>query len=231
MPILRDFERRLGNLVEGFFATTFRSGLQPVELAKRLLREMDAGKTVGVHGMWAPNRYVFSLSPHDAERFEQAEQALVSELKQVVRDGVTERGWGLVGPPEVEFQIDGDLAKGRFRCDASLVEGDPEPTPPPSATAGKASIVVFEDGRAQTVFRISKQSVTLGRLPECDVVIQDPGASRRHARIHVEGSDWVLTDLGSTNGTLVNDVSVEEHRLRDGDRITIGATIIEFRRS
>ena len=76
MPILRDFERRLGGLVEGFFATTFRSGLQPVELAKRMMREMDASKTVGVKEVWAPNRYVFTLSESDGQRFEQAEQAL-----------------------------------------------------------------------------------------------------------------------------------------------------------
>ena len=103
MPILRDFERRLGGLVEGFFATTFRSGLQPVELAKGMMREMDASKTVGVKEVWAPNRYVFTLSESDAQRFEQAEQALVGELKQVVREAAAERGWGLVGPPEVEF--------------------------------------------------------------------------------------------------------------------------------
>ena len=72
MPILRDFERRLGSLVEGFFATTFRSGLQPVELAKRLMREMDASRTVGVREVWAPNRFVFSLSEQDAQRFELA---------------------------------------------------------------------------------------------------------------------------------------------------------------
>ena len=68
MPILKDFERRLGGLVEGFFATTFRSGLQPVELAKRMMREMDASKTVGVKEVWAPNRYVFTLSESDADR-------------------------------------------------------------------------------------------------------------------------------------------------------------------
>jgi len=71
VPILRDFERRLGNLVEGFFATTFRSGLQPVELAKRVMREMDAGKTVGVRDVWSPNRFVFSLSEEDGNRYEQ----------------------------------------------------------------------------------------------------------------------------------------------------------------
>src|SRR5207247_8698732 len=72
VPILRDFERRLGSVVEGFFATAFRSGLQPVELAKRILREMDAGKTVGVKGVWAPNHVVVTLSAEDGARFQQA---------------------------------------------------------------------------------------------------------------------------------------------------------------
>jgi hypothetical protein len=103
VPILRDFERRLEGLVEGLFAKTSRSGLQPVELAKRLMREMDAGKVVGLRGVVAPNHFVFSLSPADGSRFEQAEQVLVGELEQVVRDAAGERGWGLIGPPEVEL--------------------------------------------------------------------------------------------------------------------------------
>jgi hypothetical protein len=231
VPILRDFERRLGNLVEGFFATTFRSGLQPVELAKRLLREMDASKTVGVREVWAPNHFAFSLSPEDAERFEQAEQALVVELRQVVREAAAERGWGLVGPPGIELEVDETLSKGKFRCEASIVEGEPEPVPAvPPVELGLGSLVLLEGGRPGTTFRIRKQAVTIGRLPDCDLVIADPGASRRHARVHAEGGDYVLTDLGSTNGTLVNDEPVRERTLTDGDRITIGTTDIEFRR-
>src|SRR6266513_480131 len=71
VSILRDFERRLEGLVEGFFAKAFRSGLQPIELAKRALREMEAGHTIGVREVWAPNRYTFTLSPSDRERFDQ----------------------------------------------------------------------------------------------------------------------------------------------------------------
>jgi hypothetical protein len=232
VPILRDFERRLGNLVEGFFATAFRSGLQPVELAKRLLREMDARKTVGVREVWAPNHFVFSLSPEDGSRFEQAEQALIGELKQVVREAAAERGWGLVGPPEIELEVDEKLSKGKFRCEASLVEGEPEPVPATApAEVGEGSLLIHEGGGQGTTFRIRKQDLTIGRLPECDVVVKDPGASRRHARIHTEGSEYVLTDLGSTNGTLVNGEPVRERALAHGDRITIGTTDIEFRRS
>lgn len=223
MPILRDFERRLGNLVEGFFATTLRSGLQPVELAKRLMREMDANRTVGVREMWAPNRFVFSLSGPDAERFEQAEQALVTELKQVVRETAAEHGWGLVGPPEIEFEVDETLGKGRFGCVASFVEGEDEL--PPQPAAGNPTLIM-PDGRA---IGLAKASITLGRLPECDVVVDDAGASRQHARIRRTESGFVITDLGSTNGTLVNGRQAPEQELRDGDTITIGETDIAFR--
>ena len=99
MPILRDFERRLEGLVEGFFTKAFRSGVQPVELAKRVLREMDANQTIGVQDIWVPNHYVIRLSPDDHARFEQAEGRLAAELQQLVTDGAAERGWKLVGPP------------------------------------------------------------------------------------------------------------------------------------
>jgi len=231
VPILRDFERRLGSMVEGFFATAFRSGLQPVELAKRILREMDAGKTVGVKEVWAPNHFVFTLSSEDAERFQQAEGALVGELKQVVREAAAERGWGLVGPPEIEFRTDDSLGRGQFGCEATLVEGEPEPGPASSATDGEAAIVLLEDGREAKTYHLHKQSVAIGRLPECDIVISDPGASRRHATItREEGGEYLLTDLGSTNGTIVNDEPVGEQVLSNGDRITIGNTVLEFRR-
>jgi hypothetical protein len=227
VPILREFERRLEGLVEGLFAKTSRSGLQPVELAKRLMREMDNGKVVGLRGVVAPNRFLFSLSPVDGSRFEQAEQALAAELAQVVRDAAGERGWGLMGPPEVEFEIDDDLRKGQFRCQASLVEGAEQVAPAPAGRG--ASLLIHEGGSAPRTVRIAGGTVTIGRLPECEVVVRDPGASRRHAQIREQDGGWTLTDLGSTNGTQLNGQVVQQRGLVDGDRITIGATVLEFR--
>jgi len=226
VPILNDFERRLGGLVEGIFAKTFRSGVQPVEFAKRILKEMDAGKTVGVAEVWAPNHFEFRLSPADAERFEQAEAALVSELKEVVRENAAERGWGLVGPPEIAFAVERRLKKGEFRCTASLVEGE-ESVPP--APAGAPSLVIHEGGEARTV-RLARDNLTIGRLSDCDVVIADKGASRRHAQIRSKDDRYTLTDLGSTNGTRLNGQIIQTHELADGDRITIGTTVLEFHR-
>ena len=228
MPILRDFERRLGDLVEGFFATTLRSGLQPVELAKRVMREMDAAKTVGVREVWAPNRFLIGLSPADAERFEQAEQALVAELQQVVRDAARERGWGLLGPPEVDFEIDEELGIGRFTCEASFAEGEQE-APPAEGAGGAASLALLDGDRVRRTYRLRAEVATIGRLPESDVQVSDPGASRQHARIVRRSEGFVLIDLGSTNGTYVNGEPADERRLEDGDRITVGSTILEFR--
>jgi hypothetical protein len=226
VPILRDFERRLGGLVEGLFSKTFRSGLQPVELAKRILREMDAGKTVGVSEIWAPNRFELYVSEEDAERFEPMESALVAELNTVVRDNATERGWGLVGPPDVELFTDESLRRGDLVCRASLVEGEQRFEP---AAAPTPTIVVREDGEVRSV-PLTREVMTIGRLPECDVVLRDKGASRRHAQLRQHGDTWSITDLGSTNGTRLNGHVVQTHELDDGDRITIGSTTLEFRR-
>ncbi len=225
MPILRDFERRLGGLVEGLFSKAFRSGVQPVEIAKRIMREMEAGRSVGVSEVWAPNHFQLSLSPDDAARYEQAEDAIVSELRRVIRESAAERGWGLVGPPEVEFVVDENLKKGDVGCLASLVEGEDDE----AARGGRASVVVREDGGERTV-ALASETVTIGRLADCDVVVHDKGASRKHAQLKLRHGVWTVTDLGSTNGTRLNGQTIQSRELSDGDRITIGTTMIEFRR-
>jgi hypothetical protein len=224
VPILRDFERRLGGLVEGLFSKAFRSGVQPVEIAKLIMREMEAGRSVGVSEVWAPNRFQLSLSPEDAARYEQAEDVIASELKRVIRESAAERGWGLVGPPEVEFVVDQELKKGDLVCVAALVEGEDQE----SIGGGRASLVIREDGGERTV-ALSSDTVTIGRLADCDVVLKDKGASRKHAQLKLRDGGWTLTDLGSTNGTRLNGQTIQSRELADRDKITIGTTVIEFR--
>ena len=198
--------------MEGLFAKTSRSGLQPVELAKRLMREMDAGKVVGLRGVVAPNHFVFSLSPADGSRFEQAEQVLVAELEQVVRDAAGERGWGLIGPPEVELFVDDAVRKGEVRVEASLVEGEEQVAPAPAGTG--ATLLIHEGGSTRTV-RVGGGTVTIGRLPECEVVIHDPGASRRHAQLREQRRRLRPSPTsGSTNGTQLNGQTVQSARAR-----------------
>jgi hypothetical protein len=233
MSVMRNFESRLERGIEGFFMKAFRSGLQPVELAKRILREMDARKTVGVREIWVPNRYVVRISAEDRERFENMEGALARELETVVTEGARERGWGLVARPEVVFETGEKMKRGDLKVEAELTEETgpapadaPAPPPTPSSPqAGPARLVM--DGREVP---IDRDTMVIGRLQGSEVEVDDPGASRRHAEIRKDGDRFVLVDLGSTNGTLVNDSPVAEQALEDGDRITIGRTVIEFRR-
>src|SRR5215210_3119550 len=92
---LQQFERRLERLVEGAFAKAFRSGLQPVEIGRRLPREMDLRRTVGVRGLMAPNHFTVALSPGDLGRFESFSTSLVRELQAAVREHARQESYAL----------------------------------------------------------------------------------------------------------------------------------------
>lgn len=231
MGVLRNFESRLERGIEGFFRAAFRSGLQPIEMAKRILREMEANKTVGVREVWVPNRYTLWVAEDDRSRFENMEAALAKELEGVVREGAREKGYGLVARPEIEFQTGERMKRGDLVVEAELSEApgpasEEQPAVAP-ARGGVASLVL--DGGGQEWALDAERSV-IGRLTGSEIEIQDPGASRKHAEIRRDGSDFVVVDLGSTNGTLLNDAPVSEANLEDGDRITIGRTVLRFRR-
>ncbi len=236
MGILTEFERRLERVIEGAFAKAFRTGLQPVELATRILRDMEANKTVGVEEVWVPNRFLFRLSEQDRQRFQQAERSLRRELEQVVRDGAQQRGWSLMGPPEVAFETDPSVGQGQYICEATLAEGPPTPAPRPAQPAarqrtskGDPRLILIQNGKPARTFPLSKDRVIIGRLGESDIVLADPGVSRRHAEVRAEDGQFVVADLGSTNGTMVNESTVGERILQEGDRITVGRTVLEFR--
>lgn len=228
MGVLRNFENRLERGIEGFFKAAFRSGLQPIELAKRILREMEAHKTVSVREVWVPNRFELVVSSEDRERFSGAEGALVRELETVVTEGARENGWGLVARPQVVFETDEGLKRGDLVVRSELTEapGPPAAGSVPLDGAG-ARLVLADDGRE---WSLDRDRSVIGRLSGSEIEVDDPGASRRHAEIRRQGDRYVVVDLGSTNGTLVNDSPVSEATLEDGDRITIGRTVLEFRR-
>jgi hypothetical protein len=230
MGVLRNFESRLERGIEGFFKAAFRSGLQPIEIAKRILREMEASKTVGVKEIWVPNRYTLAVSAADRERFASMEGALIRELENVVSEGAKENRYGLVARPEVVIETDDGLKRGDLVISAELSEAPgPQTAERPAAFSGPAAKLVLHG--AGDEWTLETERSVIGRLSGSEVEIQDPGASRKHAEIRREGDDYLVVDLGSTNGTLLNDAPVSEATLENGDRITIGRTVLEFRRA
>ena len=215
---LDQFERRLERLVEGAFAKAFRGGLQPVEIGRRLTREMDLQRTVGVRGVIVPNTYQVLLSAEDFTRFQPLEGELVSSLAEAARDHARAEGYLLVGPLEVNLEQDGSLSPGTFLVGGEVREGKGGPP---------ASLVLPDGSRV----RLAEEPLVIGRLPECDVVLADPNVSRRHAEVRRDGSAVVLVDLGSTNGTRVNGAHVKQRQLADGDEISIGSSSLRFEAS
>ena len=216
---LQQFERRLERLVEGVFAKAFRGGLQPVELGRRLTREMDAQRTVGVRGTMAPNAFTFALAEEDLARFESFAEALTRELADAAREHARNEGYHFLGPVKVELEADESLTPGMF-----LVSGTVQEAP----GGGAVGSLVLSDGSRVA---LGDGPITIGRMAESTVVLTDESVSRRHAEIRRQGSAMVVVALGSTNGTKVNGSGVRERRLEDGDEITVGTTTLRFEAS
>lgn len=215
---LHGFERRLEALVEGMFSRAFRSGLQPVEIGRRLAREVDDRRTVGVHGLIAPNRFTVRLSEGDRERFGSFEDALVRELSEAVRGHAKDEGYGFLGRVTVILETDPGLGKGQLGV-RSEIAADP---------GGPLGTLVTSDGRR---IAVTDEPVVIGRLSTCDIALGDPQVSRRHAEVRRDPEGFAVFDLGSTNGTVVNGTTVRERRLVDGDELHIGSATIRFETS
>ncbi len=218
--VLRSFEDRLERLVEGMFARAFRSGLQPVELGRRLIKEMDQARTLDVRGRaLAPNRFVIRVSVEDHAKFGQVQQSLTNELTATVRDHAKAEGLGFRGGVSVELEADASLKVGLFRVHPSYDERIQLDEP--------NAWLEGPDG----YHHVLKGGVSMvGRLSDSDIVINDQNVSRRHAEVHAVGDSYELVDLGSTNGSKINGQRVQRQRLVDGDQVTFGAVTLRFRR-
>jgi Protein of unknown function (DUF3662)/FHA domain len=260
MGVFRSIEHRIESIVEGAFGKAFRSHVQPVELARKLAKEMDDHKTISVSRVYVPNEYVVYLSPQDRE-YLPPEAALVTELADYLSEHARREGYALLSTPRVSLDEDEDLAVGEFGIATRMVQprrtapaADGAELPPvPSAEAGQTR--VFKAAAPETAavsagdadrlglahapatlvvkghrHELAKREVVVGRSRECDIRIDDPNISRRHAAIRQEDGAYWIVDLGSTNGIEVNGRRVDRARLTGNERIVIGRTDVAFER-
>lgn len=252
MGVAKSIEQRLEGLVEGFFTKVFRSGLQPVEVGRRILREMTNGKTVSVNRIYAPNEFRVAMSSDDYAKFSQMEAGLQREFSELVIEQAKQERWNLMGIPRITFHEDEAMGRGELKVEASLTADPDAPSrvytrepdkadasstrAVPADTAdrlglapsGARLVVVDEGGGESETIAITKEPVVIGRMSTNDVVLSDPNVSRRHAELRRAGGRWLLVDLGSTNGTTVNGKLAREHELSHGDRLMFGSTKIRF---
>jgi predicted component of type VI protein secretion system len=267
MGVFRSIEHRIESLVEGAFGRAFRSHVQPVELARKLAKEMDDHKTISVSRVYVPNEYVLYLSPQDREHLPPPD-ALLTELADYLSEHARREGYALLSTPRVLLDEDDDLALGEFGIATRMVQPReapaarkedaasaaakaPQSAPPVEQAPAVGETRIFKapdtaavsPGDAEALglahtpaavlvngrrHELLKRTMTLGRSRECDIRLEDPNVSRRHAEIRQEdGAHWIV-DLGSTNGVQVNGRRTERAKLSDDDRIVLGETDLRF---
>jgi hypothetical protein len=251
MNLLKSVESTIANLLEGAFGRAFRSEVRPMELARKLAREMDEHRTVSVSRVYVPNEYSVYLSPEDRARYEGVEEEVIDELCAYLLEHARREDLVLASHPRIAFHTDERLALGEFGIQALLVRpdghsGEPQPPEEPEehgktmiySTSARLSGPLEEAGRRppRALLAVEGRRLlvppaggTIGRSRDCEIVVEDSGVSRRHAEIRPAGDGWTLEDLGSTNGVVVNGHKLAgAQTLSAGDRVELGSTEIVF---
>lgn len=252
MSVLRSLESKIAGLVEGTFSRAFRSEVRPVEIARKLAREMDEHQSHSVSRVYVPNEYAVYLSPADRERFAGFERELRDELAGYLLEHARRERFALMSKPAIAFRTDERLRLGEFGIQARLVEpaADPAGGGEPVAQGDAGHTMVYSaaerlqepleqrarrrEARATLVtggkrLVVGAEGASIGRSRSCDVVLEDANVSRHHAEVRPRGGGWIVADLGSTNGVSVNGARIERpSKLAAGDRIEIGTTTLTF---
>ena len=258
MGIINRVEHGLAKAVHGAFAKAFKSEVQPVEIASAIRRAMDDRAALLGHGRaMVPNLYTIELSQTDYDRLGDYEDDLSDDLVAAAQEHADSQGYQPGGPLEVaarrgrgprdrrlpraaRHRQGGRARARRPRAGTRRTRGRrpaparpstrPRSSAPPRASNPSARPWLDIAGDR---YPLLGSLTTLGRDETADIVIDDPGVSRRHSEIRVttDGPHLVtsIRDLNSTNGTFVNGDRISSQRLQDGDRLTIGRTSATFR--
>jgi hypothetical protein len=248
MSVLRNLESKLAELVEGTFSRAFKSEVRPVEIARKLAKEMDDNRVQSLSRTYAPNEYVVWLSTEDRQQFEGYEDDLRTELSGYLLEHARRERVSLATRPAIEFRTDERLRLGEFGIQARLVHpGRDDEEQPSQGEHGHTMVYSTSDRiaeplreadprRGSAVLRVAGRTELLGaaggvigRSRDCDVTVEDANVSRHHAEVRPSGGSWIVRDLGSTNGVKVNGRRIQgPQSLKPGDTIELGTSRLTF---
>jgi len=214
--ILDSFVKGLERVVNGAFAKTFKSGLQPLEVTAALRRELDTRAAVVARDrILVPNRFVVHLAPTDHDRMTGLGDDLIDEWVRLVQQHATAQHYSFAGGISIRLERDASLTEGMVRVVSQNVKGEVSWNP-----------VLDIGGKRHP---LSRARTIIGRGSEADITVDDTGASRQHVEILWDGKRGQITDLGSTNGTKLNGQPLAKAPLPPDSVIEIGRTRIVFR--
>lgn len=232
---LQKFEQRLEAMISGAFARTFRSAVQPVEIAAALQRECDNNAQIlSRDRRMVPNDFHVELSQTDLDRLAPYDSTMAEELASQVQLHATQQSYVFPGPIRIGFESAEDLTTGRFRIRS---QAQAKVTGNSSYTQVRRARAVLEVNGTQ--HPLQPPGLVIGRGTDADVRINDPGVSRRHLEFTVVPTGSVdgsredvrieVRDLGSTNGILVNGRKLPHAVVGDGTEVKVGNTTMTVR--
>jgi hypothetical protein len=228
---LQRFERRLESMISGAFAKTFRSAVQPVEIAAALERELDNNAQVlSRERRLVPNDFHVELSSTDLDRLAPYDSTLARELSDQLQEHATSQSYVFPGPVRIAFERADDLTTGRFRIRS---EAQAKVVGTATHTQVRRALAMVEVNGTQ--HPLLPPGMVVGRGTDADLRINDPGISRRHLEFmvtegrHGEAPTIEVHDLGSTNGISVDGRKVPHATLREGSQVRVGTTTMTVR--
>jgi hypothetical protein len=224
------FERLVERLVEGSLARLFVGQLHPLELVAQLARVMEDSAV----GNQAPDRYQICLNPADYDVLLDAEPDLAQLLAAQITGQARQAELELARHPVVELLMQPDLARQSVRIVATMTSQQASQTQTLDGARLREATGREPDGSTYLIIdgkrhiTLIRPVYTVGRRLDCDVVLSDPSVSRRHAQLRWRFGRYVLYDLGSSVGTLVNGHPVAEAVLEPGDVLSLGGVDIIY---
>jgi Protein of unknown function (DUF3662)/Inner membrane component of T3SS, cytoplasmic domain len=216
LGLLDNFERGLERAVNGAFAKTFKSGLQPVEITSALRRELDTKAAVVARDrILVPNKFTVKLAPGDFERMTTLGEALIDELTELVQRHATAQHYSFAGGISIALKKAAALQEGMVEIESVNVKGTVAWTP------------ILDIGGKR--YPIVKSRTVIGRGSDADITVEDTSISRKHVEVLWDGRRGQVNDLGSTNGSLLNGTRVSKAPLTPDSVIEIGRTRIVFK--
>lgn len=257
MDLFSKLEKLSEKFIEGMFKTKAPGSLQPVEIATALYQEMKDKKHISLTRVYVPNEYKVMVSSADWSELGPLGPSLAEELSDYIVKKAGEKEYYLAGRPVINFDEDEGLNQGEFRVEGHFVgielpklesekETVPQENPAPEVMertqvfkgisqgisqerTPRAELLVLEGSDPGMVFRLQQHRMVIGRRSTNEIYLDDPKISRQHAEVTFENGEYCINDLGSLNGTLVNDGKISKKKLEPGDRIVLGSTLIQFR--
>jgi hypothetical protein len=243
MNILSKPERRLRDLIEGAFGKVFPGPLHPIEIADRLLEEMEDQKLISRAKVFVPNQFTVFLHPEDLKYLEPISHEALPEMEGDISAYAQKHHYRLIGPPQVSLEPDEEVPQGELRIRSGMVPEKISESDEQTVPLGEYAVLVVVEGPEKGChypldFRAEKTQepgkIKIGRWPEKNDLLlpkSDRRASREHAWIEYDGGNgcYRLHDNHSAAGTQVNGVTLEEPIvLQNGDKIRCSETVFRL---